>query len=96
MLAVDEQRELDGRTDEQLMELAAEQQRILVTCDVADFPRICRQWLESGKRFGGCAVVVGIRHSEFGAILRALELAFARRPHASEWHDYQAFVVRRR
>jgi Domain of unknown function (DUF5615) len=95
VLAVDEERDLDGCADEELMELAGVQGRILVTFDVADFPRICRAWLEIGRSHHGCAVVVGIRHNEFGAILRALEATFAARPHPHEWHDRLAFVSRR-
>jgi hypothetical protein len=94
VLAVDEQRELDGASDDELMELASAQRRILVTFDVADFPRICREWLETGRTHHGCAVVVGIRHGEFGAIVRALESTFEQRPEPGEWRDYQAFVCR--
>lgn len=94
VLAVDEQRDLDGAPDEELLELASAQRRILVTFDVADFPRICREWLETGRSHHGCAVVVGIRHGEFGAIVRALEGTFEQRPNPLEWRDYQAFVCR--
>jgi nucleoside-diphosphate-sugar epimerase len=96
VLAVDEQRDLDGAPDEELLELASAQRRILVTFDVADFPRICREWLEIGRSHHGCAVVVGVRHSEFGAIVRALQSTFEQRPHPREWRDYQAFVSRLR
>jgi nucleoside-diphosphate-sugar epimerase len=96
VLAIDEQRELDGASDEDVMELASAQQRVLVTFDVADFPRICREWLETGRTHHGCAVVVGIRHGEFGAIVRALESTFEQRPNPRDWRDYQAFVSRLR
>jgi uncharacterized protein DUF5615 len=95
VLAVDEERELDGWPDEELLALASDQQRILVTFDAADFPRICRQWLEVGRSHGGCAVVVGIRQHEFGAIIRALEAAFETRRDSDAWRDYLAFVSRR-
>lgn len=94
VLAVDGARELDGSSDEELLRLAAAQQRILVTFDAADFPRICREWLERGRSHHGCAVIVGVRHNEFGAILRALDAAFAQRPRAREWADHLAFVSR--
>lgn len=94
VLAVDEQRDLDGAPDEELMELANVEQRILVTFDAADFPRVCREWLEAGRSHHGCAVVVGIRQSEFGAIVRVLQSAFEQRPDPREWLDYQAFVSR--
>jgi Domain of unknown function (DUF5615) len=96
VLAVAEERDLDGCPDEELMELACAQQRVLATFDAADFPRICRQWLEAGKSHHGCAVVVGVGHHEFGAIVRALEAAFQTRLHPDDWLDYLAFVSRLR
>jgi Domain of unknown function (DUF5615) len=96
VLAVDEERDLDGCPDEELMELASVQRRVLVTFDVADFPRICREWLEAGRSHHGCAVVVGIRHHEFGAIVRVLEGPFETRPDPHDWLDHLAFVSRLR
>jgi hypothetical protein len=94
VLAVDEERDLDGCPDEQLLEIASVQQRILVTFDVADFPRICRDWLEAGKSHHGCAAAVGIRHHDFGAIVRALEATFQTRPNPHDWRDHLAFISR--
>lgn len=96
VLAVDEERDLDGCPDAELLELAAGRQRILVTFDAADFPRICRAWLERGRAHRGCAVLVGIRNHEIGAVVRALDAAFAARPDARRWRDLLAFVSRAR
>jgi predicted nuclease of predicted toxin-antitoxin system len=96
VLAVDEERGLDGCPDEELLELAASQQRVLVTFDAADFPRICREWIESDRSHHGCAVLVGIRNHEIGAVVRALDGAFGLRPEPREWQDYLAFVSRTR
>lgn len=96
VLAVDEERTLDGCPDEDLLELASSEQRIMVTFDAADFPRICRAWLESDRHHHGCAVLVGLRNHEIGAIVRALDAAFAARPEASRWRDHLAFVSRAR
>jgi Domain of unknown function (DUF5615) len=92
VLAVDEERDLDGCPDEELLALAHVQRRVFVTFDVADFPRICRGWLEAGQSHHGCAVVVGLRHHEFGAIVRALEATFETRSHPSDWRDRLVFV----
>jgi predicted nuclease of predicted toxin-antitoxin system len=94
VLAVDEERELDGCPDEELLQLASGERRILVTFDAADFPRICRAWLEAGRPHHGCAVVVGIRQHELGTITRALDAAFDVRPDPEAWRDYLAFVSR--
>lgn len=94
VLAVAEERDLDGSSDEELLELASSQKRILVTFDAADFPRICRDWAEAGMSHWGCAVVVGVRHHEFGAAVRALDAVLRARPDADDWRDYLAFVSR--
>ena len=94
VVAVDEEHALDGCPDEQLLELAAVQRRILVTFDAADFPRICRAWLEAGRPHHGCAVVVGIRQHEFGAVIRAVDAALAAQSDPDRWRDRLAFVSR--
>jgi hypothetical protein len=94
--AVDEERALDGYFDGELLELATTEERVLVTFDVADFPRIVREWADEGRSHSGCAVVVGLGHHEFGAVLRALDAAFGSRPDASAWRDHLMFVSRPR
>jgi Domain of unknown function (DUF5615) len=96
VIAVAEERDLDGCSDEEILALASNQQRILVTFDAADFPRICRDWAEARRSHSGCAVVVGVRHHEFGAAVRALDAAFQARPDPDDWRDYLAFVSRAR
>lgn len=93
--AVDEERALDGVTDEAVLELAADEERILVTCDVKDFARITRVWAEAGRRHTGCALLVGTDHAAFGSILRAIDAALAARPEPETWLDHTAFVSRR-
>lgn len=91
--AADEERRLDGSTDEKLLGLAAAEERLLVTCDVNDFPVIARRWAEAERTHAGCAIVVGIDHGEFGAILDALAHAFAARPRQEEWVDLTLFLA---
>ena len=92
--AADEERELDGWADETLLALAADEERVMVTFDVKDFPDIARRWAEAARSHAGCAIVVGIDHSEFGTILRALEGLFEQRSDPRAWHDYTCFVSR--
>lgn len=94
--ALDEERAPDGWTDEAVLALAAEEQRILVACDVKDFARITRVWAEAGRKHAGCALLVGIDHAAFGSILRAIEAAFAARPEPGARLDHTAFVLPRR
>lgn len=92
--AADEERELDGWPDEALLALASEEERILLTFDVKDFPDIARRWAEAARPHAGCAIVVGIDHGEFGVILRALQRLFEERSDPGEWRDYTCFVSR--
>jgi predicted nuclease of predicted toxin-antitoxin system len=91
--AADEERQLDGMTDEDLLALATAEERILVTFNVADFPRIVRRWAEEGRRHQGCAIVVGIDHSEFGTIIRVIQRAMEARPNANDGRDYTCFAA---
>jgi hypothetical protein len=92
--AADEERALDGWSDADLLALASEQERIMVTFNVRDFPRITQEWAEAGRHHSGCVILVGIDHSEFGTTLRVLEAAFASRPRQEDWRDYTAFISR--
>ena len=92
--AADEERELDGLADEQLLELAAEQTRLMLTFDVKDFTVIARRWAEAGRPHAGLGIVVGIDHGEFGAILDVLARALDARPAPSDWTDLTLFISR--
>jgi Domain of unknown function (DUF5615) len=94
--AADEERELDGWGDEELLALAAEEERVMVSFDVKDFPEIARRWAEAGRAHAGLAIVVGIDHGEFGEILRALEGPFEERAEPGRWRKCTLFVPRRK
>lgn len=92
--AADEERALDGVDDSELLTLAASENRILITFNVRDFPGIARDWAEAGRQHAGCAIFVGIDHSEYGLIIRRLEEILASRPAPDDWRDYTCFVAR--
>jgi hypothetical protein len=92
--AADEERELDGSTNEQLLSLAAAEGRTFVTFDVKDFPVIARRWAESGRQHAGCAIVVRIGQGEFGAALDAIGRQLKARPNQDDWNNYTMFVAR--
>lgn len=94
MRSVDEERELDGWTDEALLALASDEGRALVTFDAKDFPDIARRWAETGRAHAGLAIVVGIDHGEFGEAIRCIERVLAQRPEIGDWADYTCFVSR--
>lgn len=92
--AADEERELDGFADEQLLELAADETRVMITFDVKDFTVIARRWAESGRQHTGLAIVVGIDHGEFGTILDALSRELGVGAARSDWTDLTLLVSR--
>jgi hypothetical protein len=92
--AADEERELDGWEDEQLLALATEEGRIMITFNVADFARITSEWAASGRTHAGCLLIVGIDHAEFGLTLRVIEHALASRPDQESWIGYTAWGTR--
>jgi hypothetical protein len=90
----DEERELDGLTDEELLSIAVAEGRIFITFDVKDFPVIVRRWAEAGRALAGCAIVVGIDHGEFGAILETITRQLTARPGQADWTDLTLFLAR--
>ncbi len=92
--AADEERTLDGLADEELLSIAASEGRIFVTFDVKDFPVIARRWAEAGRAHAGCAIVVGIDHGEFGAILDAVARELSARPRQADWVELTLFLAR--
>jgi hypothetical protein len=93
--AADEERALDGWEDDRLLELAAAEERIMVTFNARDFARIAREWAGERRHHAGCAIFVGIDHGEFGVILARLAEELAARPDPPAWHEYTAFIGRR-
>ena len=92
--AADEERRLDGWEDETLLELAAREQRIMVTFNARDFARIVGEWAAAGEHHAGCLIIVGVDHAEFGLILRIIEAALQTRPDQGAWIDYAAWGTR--
>lgn len=92
--AADEERDLDGWEDERLLEVAAAEQRILVTFNVKDFARLATEWAAAGTSHAGLLLIVGVDHAEFGLTLRIIEAATAARPKQDDWIDYAAWGTR--
>jgi hypothetical protein len=92
--AADEERDLDGCNDEQLLGLATGEERIFITFDVKDFSVIARRWAEAGREHAGCAIVVGIDHGELGPIIAAIERELQARPAQTDWVNRTLYLAR--
>ena len=92
--SADEERQLDGWEDEQLLELATAERRVMVTFNVKDFARLATEWAGAGTSHAGILLMVGVDHAEFGLTLRIIEAALAARPTQDAWTGYAAWGTR--
>jgi hypothetical protein len=79
-----ELRELD---DPEVLALAAEQRRILVTRNGRDFAPLLRTWAEEGRHHAGCILSWTRGHHEFGPIIEGISALLVARPEPEEWLD---------
>lgn len=92
--ALSEERQLEGLPDGEVLMLATEDERILVTHNVAHFPKILQEWAAAGRSHAGVILVYGIDHREFGLIVRGVERRLTQRPRHEDWVDFPAIVNR--
>ena len=92
--SADEERRLDGWEDEQLLELATAERRVMVTFNVKDFARLATEWAGAGTSHAGILLIVGGDYAEFGLTLRIIEAALAARPTQDAWTGYAAWGTR--
>lgn len=93
VLALDQDETFSRLADEEVLALAAEQGRILITHNVRHFVPIARNWIEAQRSHYGL-ILVTLPHTDYGAILRRLEQMFAARPDQEAWIERVEFVGR--
>ena len=93
--ALDQERALEGLDDDEVLALATSDERILITHNVADFPRILRDWADAQRSHAGVILVYGIDQSEFALIVRGIELWLQLCPDQADWGDFAAILDRR-
>jgi hypothetical protein len=93
--ALDQEPDLEGLDDDDVLALASAEQRILVTHNVADFPPILREWAAAQRAHAGVILVYGIDHSEFALITGGIERWLELRPDPADWSDFPAILDRR-
>lgn len=93
VLALDQDETLSRLSDEEVLALAAEQERVVITHNVRHFAPIARSWSEAGCGHRGL-ILVTLPHIDYGAILRRLEQLLAERPGQEEWVDRVEFLGR--
>lgn len=96
VLALGEHPQYDALADEDVLQLAVREQRVLVTFNIRDFAAILRDWADERRDHCGCILVAGMDHSEFGAILAAIDGAIAQRSDQGSWRNTALIVSRGR
>ena len=91
VLALDQDETLSRLADEEVLALAVEQERLVITHNVRHFVPIVRSRVEARRSHSGL-ILVTLPHTDYGAILRRLEQAFAARPDQVEWVDRVEFL----
>jgi hypothetical protein len=92
VLALDLNPELARLADEDVLRLAAEQGRIVITHNVRHFAPLVRRFAEAADHHAGC-ILVTLPHTAYGAILRGVQEAFERRPGQQDWIDHAEFIA---
>ncbi len=77
----------DAADDADVLALAADDRRVLVTHNSRDFEPLTREWAEAGRSHAGVILVWSLRSNEFAGIVAAIERAFLLYPHAAQWRE---------
>jgi predicted nuclease of predicted toxin-antitoxin system len=77
----------EGLDDTRVLELAADEQRVLVTRNSRDFAPLAREWAEGSRQHPGLILIWTLDHSEFAAIVAGVERYLERWPEQQHWRD---------
>ena len=87
VLALAEMPEHASLPDEQVLELAAAEGRILVTRNARDFDRITRRWASLELRHAGVLLIWARETDEFASLVADLHETLERLPEQDAWRD---------
>ncbi len=78
---------LGALDDPQVLELAAQQNRVLITRNSRDFAPLLRESSEGGRHHAGCILIWTLGHHEFGAIIKGVTGLLASYSDPKQWQD---------
>jgi predicted nuclease of predicted toxin-antitoxin system len=87
VLALAEDAAFEGLSDPHVLELAASEERILISRNSRDFAPIAREWAEAQRSHAGVILIWRLDHSEFAAIVTGIEHQLELWPSAEQWRD---------
>jgi hypothetical protein len=92
--ALDAEKDLEGLRDEDVLELAISENRVLITANVADFLPLLTPLIESGRSHPGCILIPkSFRNEDFGPLISAIDRELQEVP-PDEWTDRIAWAQR--
>lgn len=92
VLALNQDQDLAALTDDEVLELATQQRRVVITHDVADFARLAHERAEAGRSHAGC-ILITVPTTAYGRILRGLLERSADLPRQEDWTDRVEFLA---
>jgi predicted nuclease of predicted toxin-antitoxin system len=87
VLALAEDASLEGLEDPLVLELAAGQERVLVTRNSRDFAPLAREWAEAQRTHSGVILIWTLDHSQFGKIVAGVERLIGECSTPEQWRD---------
>jgi predicted nuclease of predicted toxin-antitoxin system len=85
VLALVEDPTFDGLPDRQVLELAASEQRILITRNSRDFAPLAREWAEAQRHHAGMILIWTLDHSQFAEIVAGVTRYLEQLPVPEQW-----------
>lgn len=92
VLALDEDIALSAVADEEVLRLAAAEDRVVVTYNISDFIRIARRWAEADRHHAGLILVTS-SHSDYGTVLRGVAALMTDHAEQADWSDRVVFLA---
>ena len=77
--------DLEGLDDEPVLELATQDERILVTRNSRDFAPLTRRWSEAGREHAGVILIWSFTHRQFNEIVHGVDHWFGEYPNPQHW-----------
>ena len=77
----------EGLEDPLVLELAASEDRILITRNSRDFAPLAREWAEASRHHAGLILIWTLDHSQFAEIVAGIERYLERWPEPGRWRD---------
>ena len=93
--ALDAEKNLEGLRNEDVLQLAISEDRVLITANVADFLPFIGDLVSSGRSHPGCILIPNsFRNEDFGPLISAIDREL-REVAPEEWTDRVSWARRR-